>query len=133
MKYMLDTNTCIYIIKKKPMNVIKRFQKAGIPNIGISSITLSALFYGVEKSSQPDRNRMAVTLFAAPLKIFPYGHQASPFYGKIRCHLERKGTPVGAMDLLIAAQALSERCVLVTNNEREFKSVPALKIENWVE
>ena len=130
---MLDTNTCIYIIKKKPVDVIKRFQKAGIPNIGISSVTLSELFYGVENSSQPRKNHLALALFAAPLKILPYCHQASPFYGKIRYHLQRKGTPIGSLDLLIAAHALSEGCVLVTNNEREFKRVPGLKIENWVE
>jgi tRNA(fMet)-specific endonuclease VapC len=132
MKYMLDTNTCIYIIKKKPVKVIRRFEKVRIPNIGISSITLSELFYGVEKSSQPHKNHLALALFAAPLTILSYDPTAFPYYGEIRCHLERQGTPIGALDLLIAAQALSEGCILVTNNEREFRRVPGLKIENWV-
>lgn len=131
MNYMLDTNTCIYIIKKKPPDVLKRFQKARISSIGISSITLSELFYGVVKSSKPVQNHLALAQFAAPLEILSYDHEASQHYGDIRYHLEKKGTPIGAMDMLIAAHARSVGCVLVTNNEKEFKRVPHLKIENW--
>jgi tRNA(fMet)-specific endonuclease VapC len=131
MNYMLDTNMCIYIIKKKPPDVLKRFQKARISSIGISSITLSELFYGVVKSSEPVQNHLALAQFAAPLEILSYDHKASQHYGDIRYHLEKQGTPIGAMDMLIAAHALSVGCILVTNNEKEFKRVPHLKIENW--
>ena len=133
MKYMLDTNTCIYLIKKKPVNVIKKLEKARIPDISISSITLSELFYGVTKSSKPDQNHLALALFAAPFEILSYDHIAAQCYGEIRYHLEKKGTPIGALDMLIAAHALSTGCILVTNNEREFHRVPDLKIENWVQ
>lgn len=130
---MLDTNMCIYIIKKKPAHVLERFQKSRISDIGISSITLSELVYGAVKSSKPEQNHLALAQFAAPLEILAYDHSASPFYGHIRYHLERRGTPVGALDMLIAAHALSAGCILVTNNEREFQRVPGLKIENWAE
>jgi len=133
MNYMLDTNMCIYIIKKKPVDVLKRFQKARISNIGISSITLSELVYGVMKSSRPEQNHLALAQFAAPLEIFSYDHKASQHYGDIRNHLEKQGTPIGAMDFLIAAHALSVGCILVTNNEKEFMRVPHLKIENWTQ
>ena len=131
MIYMLDTNMCIYIIKKKPAYVIKRFQKARISNIGISSITLSELVYGAVKSLKPEQNHLALAQFAAPLEILAYDHKASQYYGDVRYHLEKQGTPIGALDMLIAAHALSMGCILVTNNEKEFNRVPNLKIENW--
>jgi tRNA(fMet)-specific endonuclease VapC len=131
MHYMLDTNVCIYIIKKKPAHVLKRFQRSRISDIGISSITLSELVYGSVKSSKPEQNHLALAQFAAPLEILSYDHSASQFYGHIRYHLEKRGTPVGALDMLIAAHALSAGCILVTNNEREFQRIPGLKIENW--
>jgi tRNA(fMet)-specific endonuclease VapC len=130
---MLDTNICIYIIKKKPVYAIKRFRKARISNIGISSITLSELVYGAVKSSNPEQNHLALAQFVAPLEILSYDHKASHYYGDIRYHLEKKGTPIGALDMLIAAHALSAGCILVTNNEREFHRVPDLKIENWAQ
>jgi tRNA(fMet)-specific endonuclease VapC len=130
---MLDTNICIYIIKKKPAYVIKRFQKARISNIGISSITLSELVYGALKSSKPEQNHLALAQFAAPLEILAYDHNASQYYGDVRCHLEKQGTPIGALDMLIAAHALSTGCILVTNNEKEFNRVPNIKIENWTQ
>lgn len=128
---MLDTNICIYIIKKKPDKVIRRLKGARISDIGISSITLSELAYGVEKSSRPDQNRIAIAEFLAPLEILSYDDLAAQQYGKIRSYLERHGTPIGPMDMLIAAHALSLNCTLVTNNEREFSRVAHLKIENW--
>lgn len=131
MHYMLDTNMCIYVIKKKPAHVLKRFQKSRISEIGISSITLSELVSGAVKSSKPEQNHLALAQFAAPLEILTYDPKASQFYGDIRYHLEKFGTPIGALDMLIAAHALSAGCVLVTNNEREFQRVPGLKIENW--
>lgn len=131
--YMLDTNICIYIIKQKPRAVIERFLSTEISKIGVSSITLSELTYGVSKSSKPEQNRMALTQFVAPLEILSYGDIAAQYYGDVRVFLERRGQPVGALDMLIAAHALSVPCTLVTNNTREFVRVPDLKTENWVE
>ena len=132
MKYMLDTNICIYIIKRKPVDVLERFKQTDISKITISSITLSELFYGVSKSSKPEQNLMALTQFVAPLEILPFGGEAAQYYGELRAHLEKNGTPIGSLDMLIAAHALSIACTLVTNNEKEFNRVPTLKIENWV-
>ena len=132
MKFMLDTNTCIYIIKKKPPDVIERFIQTEISQIGISSITLSELSYGVSKSSKPEQNQIALAQFIAPLEILPYGDDAAQYYGTLRAHLEKQGMPIGSLDMLIAAHALSTDCTLVTNNEKEFVRIPKLKIENWV-
>ena len=132
MKFMLDTNTCIYIIKKKPPDVIERFIQTEISQIGISSITLSELSYGVSKSSKPEQNQIALAQFIAPLEILPYGDDAAQYYGTLRTHLEKQGTPIGSLDMLIAAHALSTDCTLVTNNEKEFIRIPSLKIENWI-
>jgi tRNA(fMet)-specific endonuclease VapC len=131
MEFMLDTNTCIYIIKRKPPDVIKRFIQTEISQIGISSITLSELLYGVSKSSKPEQNQMALTQFIAPLKILSYDDDAAQYYGDLRAHLEKQGTPIGSLDMLIAAHALSIACTLVTNNEKEFIRIPKLKIDNW--
>ncbi len=132
MKFMLDTNICIYIIKQKPPNVIERFYQTEISEICISSITLSELFYGVSKSSKPEQNQIALTQFIAPLDILSYDDEAAQYYGELRVHLEKQGRPIGSLDMLIAAHALSATCVLVTNNEKEFTRIPKLKIENWV-
>lgn len=129
--FMLDTNICIHIIKKRPEQVLGRLKKARVSDIGISSITLSELEYRAAKSSRPDQNRIALAEFLAPLEILPYDDMAAQEYGKIRASLERQGTPIGSMDMLIAAHALALNCTLVTNNEREFSRVPSLKIENW--
>ena len=132
MKFMLDTNICIYIIKQKPPDVIERFYQTEISQIGISSITLSELLYGVSKSSKPEQNQIALTQFIAPLDILSYGDEAAKYYGDLRADLEKQGRPIGSLDMLIAAHALSTNCVLVTNNEKEFIRVPNLKIDNWV-
>ena len=132
MKYMLDTDICIYIIKRKPVAVIKRLRKISISQVGISSITLSELEYGVAKSSKPDQNQFALTQFLAPLEILPYGDEAAQRYGRLRAFLEDQGTPIGSLDMLIAAHALSVGSILVTNNEKEFRRVPNLNIDNWV-
>jgi tRNA(fMet)-specific endonuclease VapC len=132
MIYMLDTNTCIYVIKRKPQDAINRFLQIPISQIGISSITLSELVYGAIKSSKPDQNQLALAQFTAPLEIFPYGDAAAQHYGNLRSYLEGRGTPIGSLYMLIAAHALSMDSVLVTNNEKEFVRVPNLKIENWV-
>lgn len=132
MKFILDTNICIYIIKQKPPDVIERFYQTEISEIGISSITLSELLYGVSKSSKPEQNQFALTQFTAPLDILSYDDEAAQYYGELRVYLEKQGMPIGTLDMLIAAHALSTNCVLVTNNEKEFTRVPKLKIENWV-
>jgi tRNA(fMet)-specific endonuclease VapC len=133
MEFMLDTNICIYIIKRKPLNVIERFKQTKISQIGVSTITLSELSYGVSKSSKPEQNQMALAQFLAPLEILPYGDDAAQYYGDLRTHLEKQGTPVGSLDMLIAAHALSIACTLITNNVKEFVRIPNLKIENWVQ
>ena len=132
MKYLLDTNICIYIIKKKPEEVIKRFLKMKPDSIAISSITVSELYYGVAKSSKPNENTIALEQFILPLTVINYNKEDSISYGKLRAKLEQKGKLIGAMDMLIAAQALSRDLILVTNNEREFKKVEGLSFENWV-
>ena len=130
-KLMLDTNMCIYIIKQKPKKVINNFKKLSFSEVGISSIVLSRLEYGVVKSTKPTQNRLALTQFLAPLEILPYDDIAAFYYGKLRAHLQKMGTPIGTLDMLIAAQTLSVGCSLVTNNASEFQRVPRLKILNW--
>ena len=130
-KYMLDTNICIYIIKQKPENVIARFRQTPVSDIGVSSITLSELECGVVKSTKPEQNKLALAQFMAPIEIYAYDDVAAQHYGRIRVNLEKQGTPIGSLDMLIAAHALSIDSVLITNNESEFKRVSILKIENW--
>ncbi|MCL6097603.1 MAG: type II toxin-antitoxin system VapC family toxin [Bacteroidetes bacterium] len=132
MKYLLDTNICIYIIKKKPEEVLKRFLKIKPDSIGISAITVSELYYGVAKSLKPDENTIALEQFILPLTILNFNKEDSIAYGRLRAKLEQRGKLIGAMDMLIAAQALSRDLILVTNNEREFKKVNGLFVENWV-
>ena len=130
-KYMLDTNICVYVIRRKPEHVIQRLQRLQVSDVGISSITLSELEYGVAKSLKPQQNKLALTEFLAPIEILPYDDMAARHYGELRAYLERQGTPIGSLDTLIAAHAVSLKCVLVTNNIAEFRRVPGLKIENW--
>jgi len=132
MRYLLDTNVCIYLIKKEPMSVIDRFNENSIGDIGISSITAAELFYGVQKSQHRKQNQAALMQFMSPLEIAEFDADAAFSYGKIRAELELKGTPIGSMDTLIAGHALSLGVTLVTNNEREFSRVPKLLVENWV-
>ncbi len=133
MKYLLDTNICIYIIKKKPGQVLKRFTSLAVGDIGISAITLAELQFGIMKSSNPQKNREALDKFLTPLEILDFGYHASIEYGKIRAALEKKGTPIGPLDTMIASHAKSLGLTLVTNNVREFKRVTGLEIENWVD
>ena len=129
--FLLDTNTCIYIIKRRPQQAVAKLQSQEISTVGISSITLSELEYGVSKSSRPEQNKLALTEFVAPLEVLPYDDLAAGIYGDIRAHLESHGTPIGPLDTLIGAHALSLGCALVTNNEREFARIPDLTVENW--
>jgi tRNA(fMet)-specific endonuclease VapC len=129
---MLDTSICIYIIREKPVKVLKKLRSFDISDIVISTITHSELEYGVAKSSRRKKNQMALTKFLSPLEIVPYDDKAAVNYGQIRSHLEKKGAIVGAMDMLIGAHSRSIPMTLVTNNLREFKKIPGLMVENWV-
>lgn len=132
MRYMLDTNICIYLIKKKPLQVLEKLKKLTVSDVAISSITLAELEYGVAKSSKPEQNSEALNEFVAPLEIVPFDDRAACRYGEIRAFLESKGKIIGGMDMLIAAHAGSLALTLVTNNLREFERVPDLELENWV-
>ena len=131
MKYMLDTNICIYIIKQKPEKVLRHFKSHSIGDIGISSITLAELRFGVEKSQQIQNNRQALEEFILPLEIADFDEKAAVIYGAVRAALEKSGTPVGSMDMLIGAHALSLDLTLVTNNVREFKQIKNLNVVDW--
>jgi tRNA(fMet)-specific endonuclease VapC len=131
MRFMLDTDICIYIIRKRPAQVLQRFRALKPFEVGISAITLAELEFGAAKSSRPEQNREALSAFLAPLEIAPFDDTAALHYGEVRAFLEKEGSPIGSMDLMIASHARSLSVVLVTNNEREFKKVPGLKVENW--
>ena len=133
MTYMLDTNICIYIMKNKPEKVLRRFKEELNNGIGISSITLAELEYGMKHSSNPAQNERALLRFLVPLSVLPFGAGAASEYGAIRTFLQNNGTPIEPLDMLIAAHAKSEGLVMVTNNVRVFERVPGLKIENWAE
>ena len=131
MKYLLDTNTCIYIIKKKPPSAVERIRSKQPEDIAVSTVTIAELEYGVYRSQRVDQNRIALLEFLVPLTILDFDQAAAAVYGSIRSSIEARGTPIGPMDLLIAAQAMSHGLILVTNNEREFGRVDGLGIENW--
>ena len=131
MEYLLDTNICIYIIKQKPIIVLDRFKTFSLGSIGISSITLAELHYGIRKSTDPEKNLIALNQFIIPLDILDFDYYATLDYGLIRAELEKQGTPIGPLDTLIGAHAKSLDLTLVTNNEKEFKRIKGLKIENW--
>jgi tRNA(fMet)-specific endonuclease VapC len=131
MKYLLDTNICIYIINKKPLTTIDRVREKQINDIAISTITIAELEYGIERSRHSAQNRIALLEFLVPFSILDFDQYSAIAYGKIRKQLESKGTPIGPMDLLLAAQALSHNLILVTNNEKEFKRIDNLQVENW--
>ncbi len=133
MKYMLDTNICIYIIKEKPAKVFQTFKSLNVGDVCISSITLAELQYGVYKSQHQEHNKIALLNFLAPLEILPFSCKAASIYGEIHADLEKRGQIIGAYDLLIAAHALSENLVLITNNTKEFMRIPRLHLRNWAE
>ena len=128
---LLDTNICIHVINAKPPAVLERFRLYRMGEIGLCSVVAAELAYGVAKSGSA-RNRQALEMFLAPLIILPFDDAAVWAYGNLRAELERKGTPIGALDTMIAAHALSQQSTLVTNNTREFARVPGLALENWV-
>lgn len=132
MRYMLDTNICIYCIKHKPIEVFSRLQKCIDDDVCISVITYCELLHGIEKSKAIEKNKLALNLLLSNIDILSFDDLAAEQYGKIRANLENKGTPIGTLDTMIAAHAKSLDCTLVTNNIKEFKRVDNLKLENWV-
>ena len=133
MRYMLDTNICIYAIKHKPEKVFHKLQEIDPSDVCISSITYAELVHGVEKSAAVDKNRLALYVLLANIEILDFNVNAAESYGKIRADLEKKGTPIGPLDMMIAGHARSLGYTVVTNNVKEFKRVNDLKIENWAE
>lgn len=130
--YLLDTNICIYIIKKKPLDVLKTLKIKSKSDIHVSSITIAELEYGVSKSQFPQKNKIALIEFLSIFNILPFDDTDAVEFGMIKTDLEKKGRIICQMDLLIAAQAKSKKLILVTNNVKEFERVAGLKIENWV-
>ncbi|MDQ3022420.1 MAG: type II toxin-antitoxin system VapC family toxin [Bacteroidota bacterium] len=132
MNYLLDTNTCIYIINKRPVTVAAKLKEVDITSVCISSITTAELFFGVRKSSRQEQNQSALNTFLLPFEILNFDDKDSYVYGEVRFQLEKSGLLIGSMDLLIASQAISKDLILVTNNLREFQRLKDLKFENWV-
>ncbi|MBU3568148.1 type II toxin-antitoxin system tRNA(fMet)-specific endonuclease VapC [Polynucleobacter alcilacus] len=131
LKYLLDTNIVIYVLKRRPKEVLEIFN-TNASRMAISSITLSELIYGAEKSANVDKNLEAIEEFISHLEVLPYNVKASQHYGQIKAALEKKGKIIGENDIHIAAHAIGQGLILVTNNLREFKRVPNLALENWV-
>ncbi len=129
---MLDTNICVEIIRRRPVAVLDRLQSHAVGDVGISVVTLAELEFGVSNSRDPRRNREALAQFVLPLAVAPLDREVTAPYGRIRAALEKRGASIGAMDLLIAAHALRLGVRLATNNEREFRRVPGLRVENWL-
>jgi len=131
MRFLLDTNICIYLMKNTNPSLTQQLARCKSSDFCISSITVAELEFGISKSLHQDRNREALDQFLIPFDILDFNQSAAALYGKIRAQLHKKGTLIGNMDLLIAAHALSLNLTVLTNNEREFERIDALKIENW--
>lgn len=131
LKYMLDTNICIYVIKRKPLEAMEAFN-LHVGQLCISSITLAELLHGAAKSAKSEHNLRVVEDFVSRLDVLDYGDKAASHYGDVRADLEWKGTPIGVNDLHIAGHARSEALIIVTNNEKEFVRVDGLRVENWI-
>ncbi|WP_417546532.1 type II toxin-antitoxin system tRNA(fMet)-specific endonuclease VapC [Marinobacter sp.] len=131
LKFMLDTNICIFTIKNRPEEVREAFKRHS-GQLSISTVTLMELIYGAEKSANPERNLADVEGFAARLEVLPYDTQAAAHSGQLRAELARIGKPIGPYDQIIAGHARAQGLILVTNNLREFDRVPGLRVEDWV-
>ena len=132
MRWMLDTNICIAIIKRQPERAIRKLRGKSIGQVGVSTITLSELTFGAEASAHPDQNLSALHEFLLPLEIAPYDEACAFRYGQLRAQLKRMGRPLGALDVLIAAHALALDLVLVTHNTGEFSHASGLRLEDWL-
>jgi tRNA(fMet)-specific endonuclease VapC len=131
LRYMLDTNICIYVIKNRPPRLRDRFSDFA-DQLCISIITLAELIYGAEKSARPHENLTVVEQFCARLEVLPFAERAATHYGQLWAELERTGQRIGVHDMMIGAHARSEGLTVVTNNLREFRRMPGLRLENWV-
>ena len=132
MLYLLDTNICSYILKRRPETVKRRFEEVGPEHLGLSSVVLAELYYGAARHPQGMAIRREIDDFVSRLTLFSWDEIAADHYGEIRATLEKNGTPIGAMDMMIAAHARSLDAVLVTNNARHFQKVPDLSWVDWV-
>lgn len=133
LRYLLDTNICIFIIKNRPEAVRVRFEGLRPGEVGLSAVTEAELLHGVYKSARVDHNLAAVLDFASQLVVLPFDSQVTDAYGRVRAGLEKIGQPIGPLDFQIAATALAHGLILVTNNTREFARVPGLKLEDWTQ
>ena len=133
MKVMLDTNTCIAIIKQKPPQALKRLKAYKVGEIGISSVTLAELEFGVAKSQHLDKNQAALDEFVLPLEIANFDRETARAYGRVRATLEKKGTPIGSLDMMIGAHALVLSVMLATNNTKEFSRIKGLTVVDWLD
>lgn len=132
MRYMLDTNTCIYVIKHRPAEVKKKLSAVPLDKVAVSSVVIGELWYGIFESTKQKNNEKALNDFLQFVTVRDWPAEAAQTYGSIRSYLKTKGTPFGAMDLLFAVHALTAGSILVTDNVKEFKRVPGLHVENWV-
>jgi tRNA(fMet)-specific endonuclease VapC len=131
MKYLLDTNICIYLIRGTSAVLLQKLTAHPVSDIAISSITVAELQFGVQKSGQPQQNQQALGRFILPFNIVDFDYNAAIAYGHLRAYLNSQGMPIGSLDTLIAAQALSKSLIIVTNNVSEFSRVPGLQVEDW--
>ena len=132
MRFMLDTDSCIALIKRKPAKMLDKLTSHAPGDVGLSTVTLAELRYGVAKSAQKDANACALDAFLLPLEIADFDETTAGVYGEVRAALEKTGTPIGPLDTQIGAHALSLGAVLVTHNAREFRRVPGLAVEDWL-
>ena|SRR5438067_4036 len=133
MKYLLDTSICVYLIRQRPIHLLQRFATYAVAEIAVSTITVAELYYGVERSNRPILNRQALERFLVPLTVLEFDLGAAEVYGSLRTGLAAAGMPIGSLDTLIAAQALSRHLIVVTNNTGEFARVAGLVIEDWTQ
>ena len=131
-RYMLDTDICSYVIRERPLEVFEQFKKVDVNQLCISTVTYAELIYGVEHSSSRKINRPIIDDFVRHLDIITWDEEAAEHYGKIRAFLRAEGNIIGSMDMMIAAHARSQNMILITNNDKHFKRVPKLRVENWV-
>jgi tRNA(fMet)-specific endonuclease VapC len=132
MRFMLDTDSCIALIKRKPAKMLDKLTSHAPGDVGLSTVTLAELRFGVAKSAQKETNGRALDEFILPLEIADFGEAAADAYGEVRAALEKAGTPIGPLDTQIGAHALSLSAVLVTHNAREFRRIPGLAVEDWL-
>lgn len=132
MKILLDTDICIYLINDRPEHLRQRFEQYALSDIGVSAITAAELRFGAAKSKAVEKNTVTLEYFMSPIEIIPFDSEAARVYGSLRAYLENSGTPIGPLDMLIAAHAMSCNLLLVTNNIREFSRIPGLQCETWV-